>query len=196
VSSPLRDDDREASEPEASLLESCRAGDPEAFRRLVERHQDRVYTLALHLSRNESAAAEIVQSAFVRAFRSIHRFRGEARFQTWLHRIVVNAWRDEWRRTRRFVPLDEASDLPIESGRGPEHDSAARQERSLVWKAVARLPERLRLPLVLRYLEDLSYEEIGRVLRCRQGTVASRLHRAHARLARSLAVLDRPEVRR
>jgi len=155
-----------------------------------------VYTLALHLSRNESAAAEIVQSAFVKVFRSIRRFRGEARFETWLHRIVVNAWRDEWRRNRRFVPLDETSDLPAESGDGPEHDSAARQKRNLVWKAVAGLPRRLRLPLVLRYLEDLSYEEIARVLHCRQGTVASRLHRAHARLARALAVLESPEVRR
>ena len=196
MSSPLRDDDREASESEASLLAGCRAGDPEAFRRLVERHQDRVYTLALHLSRNESAAAEIVQSAFVKVFRSIHRFRGDARFETWLHRIVVNAWHDEWRRTRRFVALDETTDLPPESRHGPEDDSAARQERHLVWTAVARLPPRLRLPLVLRYLEDLSYEEIGRVLRCRPGTVASRLHRAHARLARALAVLERPEVRR
>lgn len=186
--------DREVStNDEASLVAACRQGDRDAFRVLVERHQDRAWTLAMHLAGNDAEASEIVQQAFVKAFDAIARFRGEARFGTWLHRIVVNAWRDEERRRRRLVPLDASAALPAPS---LEEASEARQRRALVWKAVAALPVRLRLPVVLRYVDDLSYEDIGRALGCRPGTVASRLHRAQRRLAAALGALEENEVHR
>jgi len=176
-----------------SLLAACRAGDREAFRRLVEAHRDRVYTLAMHLTRSDTTAAEVVQAVFVKVFRALPRFRGEARFETWLHRIAVNCCRDELRRARREVPW-EADAVGSSAESCPERDVSIRQERDLVWRAVGRLPLRLRVPVALRYVEEMSYEEIGRVLRCRPGTVASRLNRARAELARSLAALRR-EVR-
>jgi RNA polymerase sigma-70 factor (ECF subfamily) len=183
---------REGTGDGPSLLAACREGDREAFRRLVETHRDRVYTLAMHLTRSETAAAEIVQVVFVKVFRALPKFRGEARFETWLHRIAVNCCRDEMRRSRRDVSWEEdAAGSLAESS--PERDASVRQERDIVWKAVGRLPRRLRIPVVLRYVEEMSYEEIGRVLRWRPGTVASRLNRARAELARSLADLRRED---
>ncbi len=184
---------REGAIDAPSLIAACRAGDREAFRGLVEAHRDRVFTLAMHLTRSETAAAEIVQQVFVKVFRALPKFRGEARFETWLHRIAVNCCRDEMRRARRHVPWEDGfSGIVAESA--PEQELSDRQERDRVWEAVARLPGRLRVPVVLRYVEELSYEEIGRVLGLRAGTVASRLNRARAELARALAPLRR-EVR-
>jgi RNA polymerase sigma-70 factor (ECF subfamily) len=184
---------REGTGDGPSLLAACRAGERDAFRRLVETHRDRVYTLAMHLTRSDTAAAEVVQAVFVKVFRALPKFRGDARFETWLHRIAVNCCRDEMRRARREVPW-EADAVGSSAESCPERDISIRQERDLVWRAVGRLPLRLRLPVALRYVEEMSYEEIGRVLRCRPGTVASRLNRARAELARSLAALRR-EVR-
>jgi len=186
-------DSREGADEVPSLLAACLAGDREAFRTLVEAHRDRVYTLAMHLTRSETVAAEVVQQVFVKVFRGLPKFRREARFETWLHRITVNCCRDEMRRARRHVSWDDRSPA-VEAESAPEQELSARQERDLVWGAVARLPPRLRVPVALRYGEGASYEEIGRVLGLRAGTVASRLNRARAELARALAVLRR-EVR-
>ena len=87
------------------------------------------------------------------------------------------------------MPLEgNEAELPAPASAFPEHEFARRQESEILWKSVADLPEKLRVPVVLRYREELSYEEIGSVLGCSAGTVASRLHRAHRRLARRLAL--------
>lgn len=167
------------------LLEACRRGDREAFRELFLLYRERVYTTALFLTRHSHAAADITQQVFLKLLTHIGTFRGESRFGTWLVQIVVNAARDEARRSRRLVPADSLNELPSPELR-PDDRFAESEEKRLLWRAIDALPFRLRAPVVLRYLEDRSYDEIAEALGCRKGTVASRLHRAHAILASQL----------
>jgi len=168
------------------LLEACRRGDREAFRELFLLYRERVYTTALFLTRRSSAAADITQQVFLKLLTHIGTFRGESRFGTWLVQIAVNAARDEARRSRRFIPAaDSFSEMPSPESR-PDDRLAEGEQKRLLWRAIDALPFRLRAPVVLRYLEDRSYDEIAEALGCSKGTVASRLHRAHAILASRL----------
>lgn len=168
------------------LLEACRRGDRDAFRELFLLYRERVYTTALFLTRHSAAAADITQQVFLKLLTRIGTFRGESRFGTWLVQIVVNAARDEARRSRRLVPAaDSLNEMPSPELR-PDDRFAESEEKRLLWRAIDALPFRLRAPVVLRYLEDRSYDEIAEALGCRKGTVASRLHRAHAILASRL----------
>jgi RNA polymerase sigma-70 factor (ECF subfamily) len=172
---------------DAEILEGCRRGDPEAQRRAFERYRDRVYAVAVRfLKGDEAAAHDVTQAVFVKMFRAAPGFRGEARLSTWLHRIAVNACMDELRRRRRLLFF---GDLPDAIHPTTSPDGAPSALRTEVVAAVDRLPARMRITVLLRYFEDLPYDEIARALQCTTGTVASRLHRAHAILARELAHL-------
>jgi RNA polymerase sigma-70 factor (ECF subfamily) len=116
----------------------------------------------------------------------IHQFEGRSGFRTWLFRIALNAARDRGRRRRPVLPLDELSAEPVSPAPSPESALLARDRDARVRAALATLPHRLRLPLVLRYVAGLSYAEIGEVLALRPGTVASRLSRGLLRLGRAL----------
>jgi RNA polymerase sigma-70 factor (ECF subfamily) len=176
------------AEPELDpdILDGFRRGDAAAQRRVFERYVDRVYSIALRFLRGDEAAAkDAAQEAFVRMFRAASSFRSESRLSTWLYRIVANTCIDELRRRRRVVLFGELpgalhpAAAPVEPG-GPDAEVAA---------AVSRLSPKLRLAVLLRHFEDLSYDEIAGALGCTPGTVASRLSRAHAILARKLAHL-------
>jgi len=169
---------------DADLLEGFRRGDPDAQRELFERYRDRVYAIAHRfLKGDDEAARDATQEVFVKLFRSGATFRRDAQFPTWLYRIVANTCMDELRRRRRLLLFGDLPDAlhPTTAPEGPgmmQADVAA---------AVARLSPPLRLAVLLRYFEDLSYEEIAEALDSTTGTIASRLHRAHAILARELA---------
>lgn len=193
---------------EERLIEACRQGDREAFRQLFELHKDRVWSIALHFIGEEAAARDITQQVFLKLFTAIHGFRGEAGFSTWLYRMTANACLDEQRRRRRFLsfdifktgdifktdnselnPMDRQQARQIEQGIGSlvQEDQHAQLEMSAVVKAaVKELKPKLRIAILLKYFEGLSYEEMAAVLGCSAGTVASRLNRGHKELARRL----------
>lgn len=181
----------QAVNPKISFVEACQRGDLEAFRALYESHKDTVYSIALNFSGgNEEAAKDIAQDVFLKLFSSLKTFRGSSNFTTWLFRVVVNACMDEHRKRRRFVALDDS--VPAErmiSTQSQEHDAWQKQLAGEVRVALQALSPKLRLPIVLRYVQDLSYEEIAGVLGCSAGTVASRLNRGHKFLARRLGHL-------
>ena len=110
-------------------------------------------------------------------------FDGRARFTTWLYRVVVNGALDHQRAQRRLVPLPHSLEDPARH----DADYARAERRRRIQRAVQALPSKLRATIVLRHVEGLAYDEIARVLGVSSGTVASRLSRAHARLARELA---------
>jgi len=171
---------------ETDVLEGCRRGDPEAQRQLFERYRDRVFTIALRfLKGDEAAALDVTQDVFVKVFRAAPSFRGEARLGTWLYRVVANACTDEFRRRRRTLFFGDLPDA-IHPTTSPDRASDVRTD---VAAAVERLSPTMRLTVLLRYFEDLPYDEIARAMQCTAGTVASRLHRAHAILARELGHL-------
>ena len=177
---------------DAGLIAACQRGDREAFRLLFEKYKDRVYSLALHFSGNEAVAQDVAQKIFLKLYTSIGQFRGDSHFTTWLYRMVFNACTDEQRKTRRLVPLEggalTAADRRAER-RPQEQAQFRRQIGDAVRGALQQLKPELRQPLVLRYVEGLSYQEIATAMGCSSGTVASRLNRGHKLLARQLSHL-------
>jgi RNA polymerase sigma-70 factor (ECF subfamily) len=159
---------------------------------LYERFRERVYNVALRVVGNGDEASDVLQDVFLLLFRKIHRFRERAFFASWVYRITVNVALDHLRRRRR-APLPVAADAlldgPQETGdlSGPEQKLAGRDLQRHVRAALGNLSPRLRIVIVLRYLEGLAYGDIGEILECSVGTVKSRLNRAHAAMRRELA---------
>lgn len=177
-----------------ALVERCRAGDVTAFEPLVEKYRQRVYRLAYNFLRDSEEAWDVAQEAFVRAYQALPAFRGQAKFYTWLFRIVVNVAADRARRraaqTRAFGTerIDEAEwERTLVDSRTPPDELAARaEERERIQRALGTLSEAHRTIIMLSDLEGLSYREIAEVLRIPMGTVMSRLHNARKRLRAAL----------
>ena len=170
------------------IVDACRAGDRDAFRALYDLYKDRVYSIAFYfLSGDSAAASDVTQQVFLKLMTSIGQFRGEAEFSTWLYRLVVNACMDV-ARARKLGPMAadrERLELVAAAG-SQEMDVERAEEAESVRAAVAALPAKFRVAVLLRYFEDLSYEEMAKALGCSMGTVASRLSRGHRMLAERL----------
>lgn len=175
---------------DASLIGQCQAGDRDAFRGLYDQYGDAVYSIAWHFSGDAAIAKDVTQQVFLKLFTAIGQYRGDSSFRTWLYRIVANACEDERRRRRRWMPFVEESLGALGRVRQSQVASANRREvADEVTAAIAALSPKLRLPIVLRYVEELSYEEIAETLGLSMGTVASRLSRGHRALADRLGHL-------
>jgi len=169
---------------ELELVAACRRGERDAFRDLFELYKDKVYSVALRFAGQPAEAMDIAQDTFLKLFSSLRDFRGESRLETWIYRLVVNRCLDHRRRARRWLPLADAFGLRASSDTLAAVLRAERNGR--VEAAVNQLAPDLRIAVVLRYTEGMSYDEIAEVLGCAPGTVASRLHRAHKLLEKGL----------
>jgi RNA polymerase sigma-70 factor (ECF subfamily) len=183
-----------APEIDPELLEACRSGDREAFRALFEVYKDKVYSVALRYSGNPATAMDITQDVFVKLFAQVASFRGDSNFETWLYRLVVNRCLDQRRKLRRLVPLLGDVVRRFQVNERVTADLIRSETRAEVRSAIARLPDELRIAVVLRYTQGLSYDEIAEAMNCAKGTVASRLNRAHKHLARKLKFLNGKEM--
>jgi RNA polymerase sigma-70 factor (ECF subfamily) len=171
-------------------LDACRRGDRDAFRLLFECYKDRVYSIALGFcDGDEAAAKDITQDTFVKLMMRVSQFQNRSEFSTWLYRLVVNACLDR-RRARRRIQLFAVPprDTPDPS-RSAEDRFGQRESERALRAAIASLKPKLRVAILLKYFEELSYDEMATVLGCSKGTVASRLNRGHQALARRLAHL-------
>jgi RNA polymerase sigma-70 factor (ECF subfamily) len=182
--------------PDNELLFRHNQGDEHAFSELVKRHHARLWAVAIRVLGDQEEAADALQDAFLSAFRSAHRFRGEAMVSTWLHRIVINACHDRLRRkmVRPAVPTeDTALDLlSNERGRSAP-DPTGRSDTSLdVHAALGYLPVEQRLALVLVDMLGYRVEDAAKILDVAPGTVKSRCARGRARLLPYLAHLRNP----
>ncbi len=175
------------------VISACQKGDREAFRLLFEAYKDRVFSIAIYSLRDEAAASDVTQQVFLKLMTTIVQFRGQAQFTTWLYRLVVNACVDEQRKQRRFLPFGESVTSEPAGRMGTsgsqEKDYARGQIAGAVQAAIGEMKPKFRLPILLKYVEGLSYEEIADVLGCSKGTVASRLNRGHKVLAKRLGHL-------
>ena len=184
---------------EQELVSRAKQGDQEAFSKLVEANQNRIYTLALRMTGSPEDGADLAQEAFLRAWRSLPSFQGESNFSTWLYRLTSNLCIDFLRREKRrkavtaAVPLDGEEDSPpaqVPDHRfTPESELERRELRAAVDRGLAKLSDDHRQVLVLRELEGLSYVEIAGRLELEEGTVKSRIARARLAL-RNILLAD------
>ena len=182
---PMSEGERQVrTETADGIVRRCQAGEREAFRELYDLFQEQVFTIALYYMNGDRAAAEdITQNLFVRLFSVIGQFRHSSTFTTWLFSLVANACKDEHRRRKRFRPWPSEQQAELR----PSLDEDRVATHQAVHQALADLSPDLRMTVLLKHFEDLSYEEIGKILGCRMGTVASRLNRIHQILARKLS---------
>jgi len=167
-------------DPDGRLVRKAQRGDKRAFGELVERHQAKVFTLVARTLGSQADAADAAQEAFLRAWLALPRFRGDARFSTWLYRIALNAAHDQ--RLKRRV--ESPAELPEKADpRDPyiEHELSRDLQRAL-----GALDEDFRLAVVLYDILGCSYAEIAELTRVAEGTVKSRIHRGRTELAARL----------
>ena len=180
---------------EQELVVGCSDGNREAFEAFYRSNQRRVFSVAVNFFGGDRHLAEdVTQQVFLKIFTSPATFRGESNISTWLYRVTVNACLDARRKTRRYSFLPDFLGFPEPSVMRPQHKLLQRREISAeIRDAVATLKPIFRLPIVLKYVEDLSYREMADILDCSEGTIASRLNRGHKILAKRLEHL-RSEV--
>ncbi len=189
------------AEDEMRLLERAREGDRDAFRQLVERHQNDVFYLALGLLRHREDAQDVVQDVFIKAYRSLSRFRGDAGLATWLYRVTLNACRDHQRKGR-FMKLQRSLGLMAEPEArwveerpeaNPERLTTSGRLRKDLARALKRLSPAERDTFVLRQFNQLSIRETAHVTGRAEGTVKNLLFRALRKLRKELALYHEAE---
>lgn len=176
-----------------ALVDRARKGDRSAFDELVRGTWAGTYTLAYRLTGNEEDALDVTQEAYLRALRGLPRFRGEARFSTWLYRVTANCASNQvarsWRSRHDQLDPDGMDEARVRDRR-PEHDpeafASAGDERELLEQALLRLPWRLRQVVVLRDVYDLSHKAIAAELETSEAATKVRLQRARKRLREDL----------
>ena len=180
---------------EAEAIRLCQEGSPDAFRHLVEQHQNTLYGTAVLMTGNRAVAEEHVQEAFLSAWRAIRQFRRGRPFKPWIVRILVNRIVSS-RRTNRLptAPIEDAERV---TGPADVLESAMSAERrDEVQAALGRLSPRHHQVVVLRYFAELSVSEVAAAIGVREGTVKSRLSRALRRLREELTETCETEARR
>jgi len=153
------------------LLELFQSGDESAFNHLVLRYRERVYWVARRFINDHNGADDVTQDVFCKAYESLPDFRGESSFYTWLYRITVNIALNNVRRQklREFFRIDEVFEVEDKSAVSPDAAVEKKEERRLIEEAITRLPEKQKSVFVLRYYEELPYEEISTILKTSVG---------------------------
>lgn len=188
--------EQEELERERRLLDSARAGNRPALETLLRMHQDRIYRTALSfLGGDSEGAMEVAQDVMISMAKNLSTFRGDSRLTTWLYRMTINYGKNwlaaKGRRTARFVSMEQPAHGDEEGGRTydapdkaptPREQAAISEMQALVQARLAQLPEEFRSAMILRFVEDRSYEEISEALGVPIGTVKSRINRGRAEL--------------
>jgi RNA polymerase sigma-70 factor (ECF subfamily) len=179
-------------EDELKLIERCQNGDTSAFNELVTRYRQRAFAMIYHMVRNEQDAWDLTQDGFLKAWKSINRFRGQSSFYTWLYRILTNITID-WLRKKQIesgAELNDEVDLDVAPGAvtvphqevAPGSALTDKEIRARIDEAIARLSPEHRAVVVLREIDGLEYQEIADHIGCSLGTVMSRLFYARKKL--------------
>ena len=193
----MRREGKRVQTDEERLVESAIGGDAYAFEQLMEKHEARMYAVALRMCGNREDAQDCLQEAMIRIYRAISSFKGQSSFATWAYRITMNSCLDELRRrkNRQATSLDALLDVgfsPADEDNTPEHFSLAEERKRVLERAIGSLPEDMRSAVVLRDVQGMSYEQIADVLDTNVGTIKSRISRGRERLRQVL--VKQPEL--
>jgi RNA polymerase sigma-70 factor (ECF subfamily) len=190
----------QCSVEDIELLRATARKDHEAFRRLVEKHRERVYRICLGFVKNLDEAEDLTQDVFFQTYRNAGRFRGASAVSTWIYRIAVNHSLNRLRKRRaqgwlQFFseaehPSRRLEDVPSRSD-SPEVLAERRERIEWLQKALERLPDPQRIAFTLHKVRGLSYEEIARIMNCSVSAVESRIHRAKSNLNKYLVNLHK-----
>jgi RNA polymerase sigma-70 factor, ECF subfamily len=193
-----------AAMPDEGLVAAAQKDDMVAFEELVARHRDKIYARAFSMMRNEDAAIDLCQEAWVKGWQRLKQFQGEASFVTWMTRIVINLCLDQLRKQKR-LRADSIEQLDEELGGverqmpvitpNPTEGLEQQELRQRIDRGMAQLSYEHRTVLILHEYEDLEYKEIAKRMGCSIGTVMSRLFYARRKLAVLLAGLKREEFK-
>lgn len=199
-------EDRVSQALDSDLVARVQRGDSAAFDLLVRKYQNRVAALISRYVRDWAEVQDVAQDTFIRAYRAIRSFRGDAQFSTWLHRIAVNTAKNHLAATSRRPPADAIeiedaeqfeSGLRLRDNDTPERELMRQELEHAVLAAVEALPQDLRDAITCREIEGLSYEEIAERMDCPIGTVRSRIFRAREAIdARISPLLDHEDARK
>ncbi len=184
-----------------TLVKRVRSGDQRAFKLLVERYQRKIYAVALGMVKDKEEAYDIAQEAFVKVYKYLDHFKGDASFYTWLYRIAVNICIDVLRRKGAMkgehVELDETIQMDTSEanigalgtrlGTNPQKSALRKELAEKIQEALEQVPEKHRAILLLREIEGMSYEDLARTLKIPKGTVMSRLFHARAKVQKILS---------
>lgn len=184
-----------------TLVKRVRSGDQRAFKLLVERYQRKVYAVALGMLKDKEEAMDVSQEAFVKVYKYLDHFKGDASFYTWLYRITVNICIDIIRKRSgaggEAVEFDESVPMDVSEanigalgsrlGTNPQKSALRRELAEKIQEALAAVPEKHRAILLLREIEGMSYEELARTLDIPKGTVMSRLFHARTKVQKILS---------
>jgi len=172
-----------------SVIRQFIEGDKSAFQVLVKRHKEKVRNIIYITMNNSAFVDDIAQEVFITVYKNLKHFRFESQFTTWLYRITVNRCKDYLRRMnvrKIFSPIDEGYNVSEYSTPVENNDIS-----KIVMDAIAKLPLKLRMPLILKDIEGFSYQEISESLKCEMGTVKSRIFRGREKLKEILQPLEK-----
>jgi len=167
------------------IVQRCKNGDYEAWNMIVDRYAKTIYNLALNFFANREDAEDITQDVFLKVYNNIDKFREEKSFKSWLVRISTNHCIDHWRKTKRSARRIELSDDLIKTDHTPEDKAVKNGDVTNLRNKISILDPDLRLLLIMRDIQEHSYQEIADTLNLPLGTVKSRINRARVKLAKT-----------
>jgi RNA polymerase sigma-70 factor (ECF subfamily) len=176
-------------DPLSDLVAACQNGDDAAFRKLVEETQEDVYNLAYHMLDSVQEAEDMMQEVYLRVWRGLSDFRGDAKFSTWLYRITTNVClnrRRHFARRLHVIDDEDALEESIATHDDPAEATIRQEQKAVLWKTVSYLPSKYRTVIDLFYQKQLTYDEISELLSVPLGTVKGHLNRARKALAKRL----------
>ncbi|WP_145084045.1 RNA polymerase sigma factor [Aureliella helgolandensis] len=179
---------------EEDLIQASLTGDGGAYGVLVKRYQDRLFNAMLHVVGSPDEAEDVVQDSLVQAYVKLHTFQGNSKFYTWLYRIAFNNALSRQRRRRNELSIEQSREItgsdPVDRHEPPDESMLRGERVALIHRALELLSEEHRSILILREMQDTSYEDIAEILSINIGTVRSRLSRARIQLKAQLENLN------
>jgi len=179
------------------LIERCKKGNKSAFDKLLDKYENRIYNFAYRISGNHEEASEITLEAFIRAFNSIKSFRRDAAFSSWMYRIVKNVFLDKRKINEKHnhISLDESyetasgfvqREVKDENSLSPEDTLLNEEKKEIIMDLLSGLPDHHKIPLIMYYSENMSYEDIAKAFGLPIGTIKSRINRARTTLTEKI----------